>query len=224
MIPSLAECQEDPEALCRTSARTPRRVDRLVAGFRTVRRADMAVPGGLLPVRPELRPILPWGGLRRGSTIVAVPAATSVMLGLISAASAAGSWCGVVGIPTLNAIAAAEQGVALDRLACVPDPGRDWAAAVAALLDGLDIVVAAPPGPIADAVADRLAARARQRGSVFVPYGTWRGADLTIETVRSTWYGLGVGRGRLRWREMVIRAWGRGIASIPKEIKVWFPG
>ena len=204
-------------------SRTPRRVDRLVADLRTVRGAHQTAAHRLLPVRPELRPILPWGGLRRGTTVVAVPAATSVMLALIAAASAAGSWCGVVGMPTLNAIAVAEQGIALDRLACVPDPGQEWAATVAALLDGLDIVVAAPPGPVARAVADRLAARARQCGSVLVPYGRWQGADLTIAAIRSTWHGLALGRGRLRRRELTLRAWGRGAASTPKEINVWLP-
>ena len=222
-------------------ARTPRRVDRAAAGLRAVRAAGLAdlvrtatseATGALtsdrvLPVRPELRPLLPGGGLRRGATIVAIPttaAATSLVLAMVAAASAAGSWCGVVGVPTLSAIAAAEQGVALDRLALVPNPGVEWATAVAALLDGLDVVVAAPPGPIAASVAARLAARARLRGSVLVPYGSWRGADLTIETVRGTWHGLGQGGGRLRWRELTLRAWGRGAASIPREVNVWFPG
>ena len=224
-----------------TGSRTPRRVDRAAAGLRAVRAAGLAdlvqtatsqATQGLageriLPVRPELRPLMPGGGLRRGATIVAVPTAataTSLMIAMLAAASAAGSWCGVVGVPTLSAIAAAEQGVVLDRLALVPDPGAQWAASVAALLDGLDVVVAAPPGPIAASVADRLAARARQRGSVLVPYGAWRGADLTIETVHSSWHGIGAGRGRLRWRQLTLRAWGRGAASVPREVSVWFPG
>src|SRR2546430_11276252 len=82
------------------------------------------------------------------------------------------SWCAVVGMPTLGLVAAAEFGIALDRLALVPDPGPEWPTVVAALLDGVDVVVAAPPGPVAAPLAGRLAARARQRGSVLLPCGS----------------------------------------------------
>lgn len=222
-------------------ARTPRRVDRAAAGLRAVRDAGLGdlvrtatsqvtrgIPGErVLPVLPELRPLLPSGGLRRGATIAAVPGtalAASLLLALLAAASEAGSWCAVVGVPTLNAIAAAEMGIALDRLALVPRPGQEWATTVAALLDGLDVVVAAPQGPVTASVSTRLAARARQRGSVLVPYGQWRGADLSIEAVRGNWHGLGLGRGRLRWREATLRAWGKGSAAVPREVSLWLPG
>jgi hypothetical protein len=179
----------------------------------------------VLPVPVELRPLLPAGGLRRGTT-VAVRSA-SALLALLSAASQAGSWCAVVGMPQLNPVAAAELGVVLERLAFVPHPGTHWTTAVAALLDGFDLVVAAPPGPIAPSVASRLAARARQRGSVLLPAGplcaTWAGADLTVEAVRGEWAGLGAGRGRLRARELTIRAWGRGSASASREVTVALP-
>src|SRR4051794_37258553 len=75
-----------------------------------------------LPVVPELGALLPGHGLRRGST-VAVTAGrsataaggTSLLLALLAEASRKGSWCAVVGVPSLGAIAAAESGVALDR-------------------------------------------------------------------------------------------------------------
>lgn len=94
---------------------------------------------------------------------------------------------------------------------------------MAALLDGVDIVVAAPPGPVAPVVAGRLAARARQRGSVLMPAGPWAGADLTIAPVHGAWSGLGAGRGRLRCREMTIQARGRGAAAAPREVTLWLP-
>jgi hypothetical protein len=145
------------------------------------------------------------------------------MLALLAEASRTGAWCAVVGVPALGAVAAAELGIALERLALVPYPGPEWAAVVAALVDGVDVVVAAPPGPVASPVANRLAARARQRGCVLVPYGRWAGADVTIESVRGVWEGLGQGRGRLRCREVTISARGRGAAARPKEIRVWLP-
>ena len=114
-----------------------------------------------------------------------------------------------------------------ERLAFVPYPGTHWTTAVAALLDGFDLVVAAPPGPIAASVASRLAARARQRGSVLLPAGplsaTWTGADLIVEAVRGEWSGLGAGRGRLRARQLTVRAWGRGSASAPRETTAMLP-
>ncbi|MGW3809518.1 hypothetical protein ACWD50_22970, partial [Micromonospora sp. NPDC005113] len=93
------------------------------------------VGGGhrVLPVAPELTGLLPNRGLRRGSTIaVAVgqprrSGDTSLVLALLAEASRAGSWCAVVGVPTFGAGAAAELGIALDRLALVPNPGPEWA-------------------------------------------------------------------------------------------------
>ncbi|MEV0719149.1 hypothetical protein [Asanoa sp. NPDC050611] len=185
-----------------------------------------------LPVPAELRGLLPGRGLRRGST-VAVGAGprspsggTSLVYALIAEASRAGSWCAVVGVPAFGAVAAADGGVALERLALVPNPGPEWATVVAALIDGVDVVVLAVPdrAAVSGSVTARLAARARQRGSVLVPYGHWDGADLTLRVTRGRWEGLADGRGRLRRREVTVVARGRGAATQPREITVWMPG
>jgi hypothetical protein len=183
-----------------------------------------------LPVLPELTALLPGRGLRRGSTVAVAAGAptpsggTSLVLALLAEASRSGSWCAVVGVPALGLVAAADTGIAVERLALVPNPGPEWATVVAALIDGVDVVVTAIPAAVTASVASRLAARARQRGSVLVPYGRWDGADLTLQVVRGMWEGLGQGRGRLRRRELTILARGRGAAARPKEIKVWMPG
>jgi hypothetical protein len=198
-----------------------------------VRPASAPDPVGghrVLPVVPELTGLLPNRGLRRGSTIAVAAGqprrsgGTSLMLALLAEASRAGSWCAVVGVPTFGVGAAAELGIALDRLALVPNPGPEWATVVAALIDGVDVVVTTVPATVSASVASRLAARARQRGSVLVPYGRWDGADVTLQVVRGVWEGLGRGRGRLRRREITVSARGRGAAARPKEIKVWLPG
>src|SRR6266498_913642 len=88
----------------------------------------------------------------------------------------------------------------LERLALVPSPGPDWPEVVAALLDGIDLVVVAAPTATAPVPARRLSARARQRGSVLVGVGEWPRAELTIEADHGVWHGLESGRGRLRCR------------------------
>ncbi|WKU07572.1 hypothetical protein [Micromonospora sp. HUAS LYJ1] len=198
-----------------------------------VRPASAPDPAGshlVLPVAPELTGLLPHRGLRRGSTVAVTvgqprrSGGTSLVLALLAEASRAGSWCAVVGVPTFGAGAAAEVGIALDRLALVPHPGPEWPTVVAALIDGVDVVVTAVPHTVSAPVADRLAARARQRGCVLVPYGRWAGADVTLQVVRGVWEGLGPGRGRLRRREVTVSARGRGAAARPKEITMWLPG
>ena len=199
-----------------------------------VRAAGEVDTGGvhrMLPVVPELSTLLPGRGLRRGSTVavaggpsVAAGGGTSLLLALLAEASRSGSWCAVVGVPSLGAIAAAESGVALDRLALVPDPGPDWPTVVAALIDGVDLVVMAVPGGVSGSIASRLVARARQRGSVLVPFGDWTGADVTLRVVAGRWEGLGAGHGRLRRRQVTVLASGRGAAARPKEATMWMPG
>jgi hypothetical protein len=194
---------------------------------------DTAEPGvhRVLPVVPELSNLLPGRGLRRGSTVAvatgrAAPGSggTSLLLALLSEASRSGSWCAVVGVPALGALAAAESGIALDRLALVPNPGPEWPTVVAALIDGVDVVVTAVPGPVSASVATRLAARARQRGSVLMPFGQWDGADVTLQVTQGRWEGLGPGRGRLRRRMVTVLARGRGAAARPRESTMWMPG
>jgi len=121
-----------------------------------------------LPIHPALSPLLP-DGIRRGST-VSVSGSVSLLLALISTASAEGAWCALVGLPTISAEAAAEYGLDLQRLAIVPQPGASWTTAVGALLDAVDIVALRPPTRAVPGDVRRLAARARNRDAVLMPY------------------------------------------------------
>jgi hypothetical protein len=179
-------------------------------------------PDRILPVAPQLRELMPNGGLRRGSSI-AVTGAATLLIGLLSEASRAGSWCAVVGLPTFGAVAAAEAGTSLERVALVPYPGPEWTEIVGALLDGFDIVVAAPPGPVASNIAGRLAARARQRGGVLITYGQMPGADIVLEAIGSRWSGLDRGSGRLLERELTVVARGRGAAARARQATFLMP-
>jgi hypothetical protein len=192
--------------------------------------SDLVGRGSQTPVRPgvdqiiempaPLREMLPGRGLRRGST-VSVRGSTSLLLVVLAAATRAGGWAAVVGMPQLGLVAAAESGVALERLALVPEPGLDWPEVVAALLDGIDVVVATPPAGVTPVLARTLAARARQRGTVLVTARGWPSAELTIEADHGIWYGMDDGRGRLRCRTVNVVVRGRGAAERPRHAPMW---
>jgi hypothetical protein len=178
----------------------------------------------LLPVVPALRPLLGGQGLRRGTT-VAVSRSAALALALVAGASATGSWVAAVGLPDLGVVAAAEMGLALERLALVPAPGaRAWPAVVAALLDAVDVVLVRPPARLPAAQARRLAARARERGAVLVPLGRWpEPADLRLAVTSSAWHGLGQGHGRLQARRVEVLVAGRGAAARERRALLWLP-
>jgi hypothetical protein len=175
-----------------------------------------------LPVAPALQALLPQG-LRRGST-VHVSGSLSLLFALLGAASSAGAWCALVGFPRLSAEAAREYGVDLGRLALVPAPGESWTTAVGALLDSLDVVVARPPARLVPGDVRRLAARARSKDAVLMPYGgAWPGADVRLQAQAGQWVGIGDGTGRLRARPVEVAAGGRGPSARPRTATLWLP-
>ncbi len=169
----------------------------------------------VLPVAPSLARLLPAGGLRRGTTVALRPGpgSTSLLLALVAEASGRGAWVGVIGRPDLGAVAAAEAGVVLRRLALVPHPGADLLAVVIALLDGMDVVAVAGAARAGIRAGDRqrLTARARQRGAVLLSLGEWPGADLELGCTSTQWQGLDAGAGRLRERRVRVQLRGRGL-------------
>jgi hypothetical protein len=179
------------------------------------------------PVPPALAELLP-GGLRRGST-VSVSGSMSLLLALVGSASAAGAWCALVGFPRVSAEAAREYGIDLARLALIPAPGTGWATAVGALLDALDIVAVRPPGGrngLSPGDIRRLAARARSKDAVLVPFVTeanWPGAELRLHADAGVWTGIGQGTGRLRARQVEVTAGGRGQAARTISASLWLP-
>lgn len=169
-----------------------------------------------LPVAPALVPLFP-SGLRRGATTV-VTGSTWLVLLLVAQACAGGAWAGAVGHPSLGLLAAAQAGVDLARFAVVPAPGRDSAVVVAALLDGLDVVVVGPRTALVPADRQRLAARARDRGAVLLSTVDWPGASTVLTVGRRRWSGLADGEGRLARQELRVRRSGRGASAVPVEV------
>jgi len=176
----------------------------------------------MLPVHPDLVGLFPLGGLRRGST-VSVRGSTSLLLALLAEATARASWAAVVGLPDVGVVAAAELGVAVDRLALVRRPGPEHPRVIAALLDGMDLVVTAR-GRLTDAQARRLSARARHRGAVLLTSDPWPASDMDLHCTTTHWSGLGEGHGHLAYRETTIRSRGRGAATRPVHATLHLPG
>ena len=178
--------------------------------------------GKLLPVLPELTDVLPRRGLRRGST-VSVIGSRLLVLSLLAEATARGSWAAVVGMPDLGVVAAAELGVEVSRLALVPAPGAELVPAVAALLDGLDLVVVGRG--VNGRTARQLSARARHRDAVLIAMEAWPRADVELRCEEGRWSGLGTtGHGYLSEREVTVRGSGRGGAARPVATRLLLPG
>jgi hypothetical protein len=212
----------------------------------------------LLPVVDELAPLLPDAGLRRGSTVAvgsAEPAtpvggATALALALTAAASVEGSWTALVGLPAVGLAAAAELGLALERLAVIAaPPPEQWATVVAALVGAFDLVLVPVPPATRAAEVRRLVARARERGSVLIQLtpstpaarsatssassgrrrppavdDTVLGADVRLTVTAAEWQGLDRGAGHLRTRRLTVETAGRRRAAHPRRTDLWLPG
>jgi hypothetical protein len=200
-----------------------------------------------LPVPDSLAGVLPEG-LRRGSTI-SVTSSVSLLLTLLGAASARGAWIAMVGMPAISAEAAAEAGIELERLAIVSPPpsigeyrgdaaartgwtGTSWTTAVGALLDAVDVVVARPgsgtglrAAAATDGEARRLSARARGKDAVLVLFGqhagSWPAVDVRLSAEHGRWTGIGHGYGRLKQRQLLVSATGKGRSARPRSAELW---
>ncbi len=165
----------------------------------------------VLPVHPSLAGLLPSGALDRGATLV-VGGSTSLVLALLAEASRAGSWTGLVGLPRVGVLAAHQLGLDLARVVLVPAPGPDGPTVLAALVDGVDVVVVGDVA-LTDTDRRRLSARVRERGAVLVSTTPWPGAHVALTAEVARWEGLGRGEGRLRTRRLTVRGSGRGAAA-----------
>jgi len=176
-----------------------------------LRPAGPAGRAGGVPVDGPLGSLLPDGRLPVGAVVGVTGAPgtghTSVALELLAAATRAGSWAAVVDVTgVIGGRAASEAGVDLGHVAVVRgvDAAR-WPTVVAALLDGVALVVAEPPAVLPLADARRLAARARERRATLVALGDWpERPALQLRAVSSTWYGLDDGEGLLAHRLLTV--------------------
>lgn len=181
----------------------------------------------VLPLSGPLAAVLP--ALGRGEILtVAGSGATSFALGVVEgmARGTSGSWVVVMGLPELAPSAVHDVGLDPARVAFV-DPGTTGRHldALAALVGAVDLVVIDARLPLRAADARRLAARARERGSVMVVVqpgvdpSRWRTggsvpriwpADVACTVRAERWWGVERGNGHLRSRELEVHVTGRG--------------
>lgn len=180
----------------------------------------------LLPVLPPVAALLPDGGLRRGTVVRCTgTAAPSLAMAVAAGPSAAGSWCATVGLDEVGVLAAAGYGVDPERLVVVRARPAEWAFAAGVLIDGIDLLVLAPPRHARPAAARTLVARARDRGAVVLVVDERPGfpAELELVVEAAQWHGLAEGGGRLRSRRVSVVASGRGSAVRPVRQELWLP-
>ena len=175
-----------------------------------------------LPVLASLAHLLPEGALHRGGTLV-VTGSTSLLLALVARASQEGSWVAVVGLPGIGVLAAHEAGVDLRRLALVPSPGPDAPTVLAALIDGVDLVIVGAATALVDSDRRRLMARVRERGTVLLSTEPWTGAHLVLTAESAGWTGLAAGHGHLRRHRLTVTRGGRGSADRPVRAQIVLP-
>ncbi len=169
-----------------------------------------ALQGGPTRLAVPTHPVLEGLVQLRTGGVYAVDSA-SLGMALAAGASRAGEWVGFAGWDDFGVEAAHQWGIDLSRTVLVPAPGEHWLEVTAALVDVLKVVVLRPPGQVDAKSASILDARLRARAGVLVVQGDWPRCELRLSAERSTWLGIGAGRGRLRERhvELVARGGGR---------------
>lgn len=174
-----------------------------------------------IPTHPAIARLLPGGGLQEGS-VYSVAGSGTLLMALLAGPSAAGSWCGIVGVPEFGVEAASRFGIDLERLVLVPNPGEHWLAVTAAVADVLSVVVARPPKRASDSSIARLAARLRQRGSTLIVLGSWPQSEAMLTLSKSDWSGIGQGNGYLAARQATVTVTSR-LGGRPRSARLWLP-
>jgi hypothetical protein len=188
-----------------------------------------------LPVVAPLAPLFGEAGLVRGRTVACTgDAALSTALALSAAATCAGSWLAVVGVPNLGIAAAIEAGVAVERivLAQPPRASREWVATVAALVEGFEVLIVATPTSLSASDARRLQTRVMARQAVLIvvdlPALSSVGevsvfaSDIDVHATTVSWSGIERGAAHITQRTVQVRVSGRRCSS-PREQTITLP-
>jgi len=173
---------------------------------------------GVTPVvQPEVAlesdELVPGGRIAPGS-VISVAGSRMLQYHLLATASQAGGWVAVVGQADLGVVALEQAGLELSRVALIPNPGGDAGIVCAALLDAMWVVIGSDVS-LRDSERRRLAARARERGTVIITSEPWPGAHLTFRVTARNWVGVNQGEGWLKGCHLTVERIGRGSAARP---------
>lgn len=175
----------------------------------------------MIPTHPAIAGLLPGGGLKQGATY-SVDRSTMLLMTLLAGPSAAGSWCGIIGVPEFGIEAAQRFGIDLERLVLVPHPGDQWLGVTSALADVLGVVVTRPSARASDSSVSRLTARLRQRGATMLVLGPWPQSEAMLSLSASNWSGIGQGHGHLGARQVTVTVSSRA-SGRPRNARLWLP-
>lgn len=171
----------------------------------------------LRPVPDGMAELFPSGGVQAGWSIgFEGRGSWSSAMMLAAGLMEPDRWLATVGLEELGLVAAAELGVALDRVVMVETPSPEqWATVTAALIEAVDVIAVAPHHPVPARAARRLQARAREQQTVLLHLDGGRSwpqpMDVSLTVVEQRWQGLGLGYGHLQGRRMVVETTGRRV-------------
>ena len=154
------------------------------------------------PVAGPFASLFP-NGLRPGASVAVraakpalIPAAMRNAITLAAGVVPSDGWVAAVGVSSMGVLAAAEAGLALDRLVFLAAPESVWGAVAVAAVDAFDVIVLSVPKRPKAAEVRRLAGRARERGTTVIAFGPgaaeW-GGEARIVTSGVEWSGVGDG-------------------------------
>ncbi|MGE7439212.1 hypothetical protein [Kitasatospora sp. NPDC001175] len=169
------------------------------------RRAQAAT----IPVHPLLAPLLPHGGLARGTVTETTDLSLLLALAAGPADATPTTWSAAINLPDLGLAAAIGHGIPINRLLLVDEPGEHLPEVIAALAPVCSVLLIRPPTWLQPRTTTRLAAHLRRTGTVLLSHGPWPGgAQLRLEITTAAWSGLGDGYGQLLHRRVTVRASG----------------
>jgi hypothetical protein len=193
------------------SADRAQRLAELLDATSPASRARAGMGGAeVLPVLPDLVPLLPDGGLRAGTVVECADPALFGALAAGPSANSESSWACLIGWRELGLLALSGYGMDLDRLLLVDRPGQQWPEVAVSMFGAVDLVLLGPDLSPHPQLAQRLAARLRQHRCVVLTAGLWPGSHLRFDLESHGWERLGPGHGLLESRRVSVRSAVRG--------------
>lgn len=166
---------------------------RRIPGVRTAGELTRSV----LPVTPEIAPVLSHGGLPRKEivTIQGSPA-FSLALALSANATQEHHWCASIGVGTPAVAGLRDFNIDLEHFVNVSVDPTDWLHALSILIDTFAIVITRPLR-LTPTQVSRLYAKVREKDMTLLCMGSFPHAGERLTVGQATWDGIDHGAGCL---------------------------